>query len=221
MIGVEFVASEDFANDIELLKELRRHIKYDYLIIPDNPLGMPTASSLLCAKMIQDLLHVRVYPCLGGKGKSAENIISWLKGARYANLEGIACVSGDAQGWGLSVEEILQKAHGFQEIITTARDWERKKSLGATMAITQPVFSAPFLPLQENVIASFMPIFSPKTFNLIQEKKLGFQIPCEYKNCSNLMQYNKMLWNEFCKTSFYLIPLNLRKQLDFFKELVR
>lgn len=221
MIGLEFVASDDFFSDVEILKEIKKYIPYDFVIIPDNPLGMPNPSSLLCSKLLADKLEIKVYPCISGRGKSVENIISWLKGARYAGIEGIACVSGDGEGVGCSVEAILQEARGFKEVITTSKDWEKKKVLGATRAISQPFFITPFPSLQEGVIPSFMPIFSKKTFCTLREHQLDFFIPEGYKNASNLMEVNQTLYLEFLKNDFYLIALNLRKQLEFFKELVR
>lgn len=221
MIGIEFVASDDLKTDIDILREFRECIKYDFIILPDNPLGSPSPSSLLCAKILQDTLNIPSYPCVSGRGKSIENIISWLKGAKYGGIEGIACVSGDGEGWGCSVEEILGEARGFKEIITTSKSWKSKQSLGATKAIHQPFFALPFVELEEGVMPSFMPIFSTQTFSLLKEKKLDFLIPSEYKNSKNLMQSNQELFKEFMQRDFYLIALNLKKQISFFKELVR
>ncbi|RDU69584.1 hypothetical protein CQA62_02750 [Helicobacter cholecystus] len=220
MIGIEFIASDHFHADIYILREFRNYVAYDFIILPDNPLGCASPSSLLCAKMLQDILQIPCYPCISGRGKSRENILSWLKGAKYAGIEGIACVSGDGEGWGCSIEEILSEARGFKEVITTSKSWRHKRSLGATKAIHQPFFLHPFPPLQEGVIPSFMPIFSHATFNSLQEKKLDFFIPSAYKNSNNLIKSNQELWQEFIQRDFYLIVLNLRKQLHFFKELM-
>lgn len=221
MIGIEFVASDDLQADIDVLKEFGEYIKYDFIIVPDNPLGSPSPSSLLCAKILQDHLKIPVYPCLSGRGKSRENVISWLKGAKYGGIEGIACVSGDGEEWGCGVEEILEEAKGFKEIITTSKSWKSKQSLGATKAIHQPFFLLPFVDLEEGIMPSFMPIFSQQTFFLLKEGKLDFLIPSEYKNSNNLMQSNQELFVEFLQKDFYLITLNLKKQMHFFKELVR
>ena len=70
MIGVEFVASEDFLRDVAILKEFRKYVNFDFLIIPDNPFFLSSPSSLLCAKMLQDSLGVVAYPCISGRGKS-------------------------------------------------------------------------------------------------------------------------------------------------------
>lgn len=216
MIGVEFVASEDFLRDVAILKEFRKYVNFDFLIIPDNPFFLSSPSSLLCAKMLQDSLGVVAYPCISGRGKSIENVISWLKGAKYGGIEGIACVSGDGEGWGCSVEEILTCAKGFKEVITTSNFWEKKKECGATRGISQPNFTPPLLAEKEGVMPSFMPIFSSQTFSKLQ----NIPIPPEYQRSQNLMQSNKLLWREFIKDDFYLIPFNLNKQLKYFKELV-
>lgn len=222
MKGLEFVLSEDFTSDIKILEEFLTILKIDFILIPDSPLNKPSASSLVGAKMISDALGIKTIATFRGGGKSKECMLSLLKGAEYAKLGGIACVSGDLQGW-LSAIEVLELAEQFEfEFkICTLSDLKNKIKKGATHAITQPIFNPRFSPPLESIpiLPNIMPIFSHTTFEKIAKNKaiLGFEIPKHYEESQDLFQSNQELLGAF--EDFYLTPLNLKKQMKFFKEI--
>lgn len=230
MKGLEFVLSDDFVSDIKTLEEFLKILEVDFVLIPDNPLGKPSISSVVGATMISNALGVKTLAALSGKGKSKECILSLLKGVKYAKLGGIACVSGDFQREAKAIREmnaveILEIAQhfAFEFKICTLNDIENKIKNGATHAITQPIFDACFSPPLESiaVLPNFMPIFSHTTFEKIAKHQaiLGFEIPKHYQNNQDLLRANQELLGAF--KDFYLTPLNLKKQMKFFKEIFR
>lgn len=225
MKGLEFVLSDDFASDIKVLEEFLEILKVDFVLIPDSPLGKPSVSSIVGAKMISSALGIKTIATLSGSGKSKECIFSLLKGAEYASLSGIACVSGDLSKEGSSAIEILEISQyfTFEFKICTLSDLDNKIKKGATHAITQPIFDTYFLPPLNPIVVlpNLMPIFSHATFKEITKNKsiLGFEIPKHYQENQNLFEANKRLLGAF--QDFYLTPLNLKKQMQFFKEIFR
>ncbi|WP_027326914.1 hypothetical protein [Helicobacter pametensis] len=226
MRGVEFVPSGDFGADIKILEQLVECIKVDFILIPSNPLGKPSVDPLVSAKMIQDALGVGVVATIRGGERDEGEILSRLKGVCYANLLGIACVSGDGYIRGVDAMRILELASSFdlRFKITTLTNLEAKISKGATHAISQPIFT-PSYALRESIpiFANFMPIFAHETFGKIDANKeiLGFSIPLEYQHSSNLMEANVELLQALLEqyVYLYLTPLQLSKQMPYLKEL--
>lgn len=233
MRGIEFVPSLDLKQDLKYLEELFYFFKVDFVLIPENPLGKPSVSSLVSSKMIQDALGVKCIATLRGSGVSQVAIQSQILGAKYAMLGGIACVSGDFDGCSLrnSALEILQMAKdvAFEYKICTCNTLEEKAKLGATHAITQPLFDdntiLNFHKQQEKfcikVLPNFMPIFSPNTFEELAKNRaiLKFEIPKYAQNAVTLMRKNQELLEIFQRGDFYLTSLNLAKQISYFREL--
>lgn len=225
MRGVEFVPSDDFCEDVKILQSLFEFFKPDFVLIPDNPLGKPSISSIVSAKMLGDALGVKTIATIGAGGKSREYILSLIKGAKYANLAGIACVSGDkgAHEGALEVLDMTQE-YKFDFKITTTQNLAQKITMGATHAITQPIFQTPILASgQISIFANFMPIFSHSTFSAIAKNQeiLGFEIPKCYQDSSDLMVENTKLLEMILSShgNLYLTPINLAKQLPYLKEL--
>lgn len=227
MRGVEFVPSDDFQEDIRILEELLSFFEVDFVLIPDNPLGNPSVSSLVSATMIANALGIKTIATIGGGGRSKEVVRSCLKGVKYADLLGVACVSGDCQGsYRISALEILELAREFEFFkIVSMRDLKAKIQNGATHAITQPLFDSnrPFVE-SIPVFWNFMPVFSHSTFAKIakNQEQLGFDIPSSYQNSSDLMAENARLLEMILSScgNLYLTPLNLKKQLPYLKELL-
>lgn len=223
MKGLEFALSEDFVSDVKILEEFLGILAVDFVLIPDSPLGKPSVSPLVGAEMISSTLGIKTIATLSGKGKSRENILSLLMGVKYAKLSGIACVSGDLLGRGLSAVEILKIARefDFEFKICTMNDLEGKIKNGATHAITQPIFApSPFVFSDLiSILPNLMPIFSHTTFERVAKNKkiLGFGIPKHYQESKNLLETNRGLLRAF--DHFYLTPLNLKKQMKFFREI--
>lgn len=223
MKGLEFALSENFADDIKVLEEFLGILKIDFILIPDSPLGKPSISSVVGAAMISNALGIQTIATLNGSGKSEESVLSLLKAVKYAKLGGIASVSGDLPKGGLSAIEILKIAQNFEFDfkICTLSDLENKIQNGATHAITQPIFDPNFSFYLKSIpiLPNLMPIFSHSTFVKIEKNKaiLGFDIPNFFQKDQDLFKANQKLLNAF--EDFYLTPLNLKKQMKFFKKI--
>lgn len=221
--GLEFALSEDFASDIKVLEEFLGILEVDFVLIPDSPLGKPSVSPLVGAEMISSALGIKTIATLSGRGKGRNNILSLLKGVKYAKLSGIACVSGDLLEGGLNAIEILELAQNFEFDfkICTMNDLENKVKNGATHIITQPIFTPSSFGVSDliPILPNLMPIFSQTTFEKVAKNKkiLGFEIPKHYQENKDLLQTNRELLRAF--GDFYLTPLNLKKQMKFFKEI--
>lgn len=222
MKGLEFALGESFSDDLRVLEEFLSFCEVDFVLIPDNPLGRPHTSSIVGAKMIADALGIKTIATLSGGGKSQSSILSLLMGAKYARLAGIACVGGDLASE-MSGVEVLGLSQGveFEFKICTTSSLEEKAKLGATHAISQPIFDACFLPQPSlvRVLPNLMPIFSHRSFDLIKQNQaiLGFEIPDSYLKNTDLLETNRRLLHAF--EDFYLTPINLKKQMRFFREM--
>lgn len=219
MIGIEFVPN-DFRDDVKILQEFKAILDFDFILIPDNPAFQIKPSSLVCAKMLQDCLGVDVIACISGSGKSLEVVSSWLLGAKYACLKGVACVSGDRSM--LSSLEILAEAKkmNFEILISSANELEKKIALGLTHCITQPLYENFPKSFDFPTLINFMPIFSSSTFEKLILSKLDFHIPQSYQESKDLIQSNYEIYTQIKQRDFYLTPLNLKKQMPFFKSLL-
>lgn len=218
MIGIEFVPNV-FEEDVKLLEEFKSILDFDFILLPDNPIFQVKPSSIVCAKMLQDSLGIDVIACISGSGKSLETALSLLLGAKYASLKGIACVSGDRSN--LDALSILSEAKklDFDLVFSTPNDLRKKIALGLTHCITQPLYEDIPKSFDFPTLINFMPIFSFVTFATLQTSKLGFDIPTSYMQSSDLMQSNEQIFYQIKNRDFYLTPLNLKKQMPFFKSL--
>lgn len=223
MKGLEFALSGDFRCDLRTLEEFLGILEVDFVLIPDNALGKPSVSSVVGATMIAHALGITTIATISGSGKSKECILSLLKAVEYAKLGGVALVSGDLKG--LDAKHLFDMAIDFDLDfkVCTLKDLDDKISKGATHAITQPIFDPHFLfpskPIK--ILRNLMPIFSRKTFENIAKNQsvLGFEIPNDFRTKPNLFQANEELLKSF--EDFYLTPLNLKKQMKFFKDIFK
>ncbi|PAF42798.1 hypothetical protein [Helicobacter sp. 11S02596-1] len=223
MLSLEYIP-KDKENDMTILQDWLKHLKVDFLIVPDSPKLKPTPEACLISTIWGDRLGVDVIASIAGSGRREERIESLLLGLRYAGIHKVAVVGGDKRqngelgGWQLAkkAKEIL----GEKSFIICGSglnlDKENKKSLenkianGAKMIISQPAFdpksAQKFLKSFEEVAKGsgvkvamgFFPIYESSLCQKILTDNLGFDIPDSYRQnlCKDPFGTNLKLYGD-------------------------